>query len=105
MSHKRLNRVSLSHILKQLKMCGWYWGDFSSFEAKEVLKNAKDGSFILRDSSDACHLFTLSLKARELVVSVRVVFSRGQFKLDSYRQEDTPAFGKCGGSGGVLLGR
>ena len=92
MSQKRLNRVSLSHILKQLKMCGWYWGDFSSCEAKEVLKNAKDGSFILRDSSDACHLFTLSLKARELVVSVRVAFSRGQFKLDSYRQEDTPSF-------------
>lgn len=92
MSNKRLNRVSLSHILKQLKLCGWYWGDLSSEEAEEILKNTQDGSFILRDSSDACHLFTLSLKAHDLVVSVRVAFSRGQFKLDSYRQEDSPAF-------------
>lgn len=92
MSHKRLNRVSLSHILRQLKMCGWYWGDLSSEEAEDVLKNTQDGSFILRDSADACHLFTLSLKAKNLVVSVRVAFSRGQFKLDSLRQEDSPGF-------------
>ena len=91
-SQKRLNRVSLSHILRQLKMCGWYWGDLSSEEAEEVLKNTQDGSFILRDSADACHLFTLSLKAEDLVVSVRVAFSRGQFKLDSLRQEDSPGF-------------
>lgn len=93
MSHnKRLNRVSLSHILRQLKMCGWYWGDLSSDKAEEILKNTQEGSFILRDSSDACHLFTLSLKANNLVVSVRVAFSRGQFKLDSLRQEDSPGF-------------
>ncbi|CAI8008621.1 Suppressor of cytokine signaling 2 [Geodia barretti] len=89
---KRLNRVSLSHILSQLKMCGWYWGDLSSDEAEDVLRNTQEGSFILRDSSDACHLFTLSLKAHNLVVSVRVAFSRGQFKLDSLHQEDSPGF-------------
>ena len=92
MSHKRLHRVSLSHILRQLKMCGWYWGDLSSEEAEDILKNTQEGSFILRDSADACHLFTLSLKANNLVVSVRVAFSRGQFKLDSLRQEDSPGF-------------
>ena len=93
MSGKQLRRISLSHILSQLKMCGWYWEDLSSEEAEQILKNAQDGSFILRDSADACHLFTLSLKAKNLVVSVRVAFSRGQFKLDSYRQEYSPAFG------------
>ena len=92
MSQKRLNRVSLSHILRQLKMCGWYWGDLSSDEAEDVLRNTREGSFILRDSADACHLFTLSLKAHNLVVSVRVAFSRGQFKLDSFHQEDSPGF-------------
>ena len=86
------NRISLHHILKRLRMCGWYWGDLSGEQAKEVLKNAKNGSFILRDSTDACHLFTLSLKAHNLVISVRVTFSRGQFKLDSCQQEDCPSF-------------
>ena len=92
MSHNKLKRVSLSHILRQLKMCGWYWGDLSSDEAEDILRGTREGSFILRDSADACHLFTLSLKARNLVVSVRVAFSRGQFKLDSLRQEDSPGF-------------
>lgn len=86
------NRISLSHILRRLKMCGWYWGDLSSQQANDILKTAQDGSFIVRDSNDACHLFTLSLKANNLVISVRVAFSRGQFKLDSCHQEDCPAF-------------
>ena len=86
------NRISLSHILRRLKMCGWYWGDLSSQQANDILKTAQDGSFIVRDSNDACHLFTLSMKANNLVISVRVAFSRGQFKLDSCHQEDCPAF-------------
>lgn len=85
-------RISLSHILKRLKMCGWYWGELSSQQANDILKNSQDGSFILRDSTDACHLFTLSLKANGYVISVRVTFSRGQFKLDSCHQQDCPSF-------------
>ena len=65
----------------------------SSQEANDILKNGENGSFIVRDSNDACHLFTLSLKANNFVISVRVTFSRGQFKLDSCRQEDCPSFG------------
>lgn len=85
-------RINLSHTIRRLRMCGWYWGDISSEQAKEILKRTQNGSFILRDSSDACHLFTLSLKANNIIVSVRVAFSRGLFKLDSWKQEDSPAF-------------
>lgn len=85
-------RINLSHTIRRLRMCGWYWGDITSDQAKEVLRRTQNGSFILRDSSDACHLFTLSLKASDIVVSVRVAFSRGLFKLDSWNQEDTPSF-------------
>lgn len=85
-------RINLSHTIRRLRMCGWYWGDISSEQAKEVLRRTQNGSFILRDSSDACHLFTLSLKANNIIVSVRVAFSRGLFKLDSWNQEDSPSF-------------
>lgn len=85
-------RINLSHTIRRLRMCGWYWGDISSDQAKEILKRTQNGSFILRDSSDACHLFTLSLKANDIIVSVRVAFSRGLFKLDSWNQEDSPSF-------------
>lgn len=85
-------RINLSHTIRRLRMCGWYWGDITSNQANVVLRNAQNGSFILRDSTDACHLFTLSLKANNIVVSVRVAFSRGMFKLDSWNQEDSPSF-------------
>lgn len=85
-------RINLSHTIRRLRMCGWYWGDISSEQAKEILRRTQNGSFILRDSSDACHLFTLSLKANNIIVSVRVAFSRGLFKLDSWNQEDSPSF-------------
>lgn len=86
------HRVSIYNILRRLKMCGWYWGELSSQQANTLLRDAQNGSFILRDSNDACHLFTLSLKAHNFVISVRVTFSRGQFKLDSCHQEDSPSF-------------
>ena len=83
--------MSLHDILHHLKLCGWYWGELTSEEADSILHTASDGSFILRDSSDACHLFTLSLKAHSMVISVRVHFSRGLFKLDS-STSDCPSF-------------
>lgn len=85
-------RINLSHTIRRLRMCGWYWGDITSDQARIVLMNAQNGSFILRDSTDACHLFTLSLKANNIIVSVRVAFSRGLFKLDSWNHEDSPSF-------------
>lgn len=86
-----LSQVSLHDILRRLKLCGWYWGELSSDQADDILQPAADGSFILRDSTDACHLFTLSLKAHNMVISVRVQFSRGLFKLDS-SAHDCPSF-------------
>jgi hypothetical protein len=83
--------VSLQHVLRQLKLCGWYWGEMTSEEADGVLQETDNGSFILRDSNDVCHLFSLSLKAHNRVISVRVQFSRGRFKLDSSTQ-DCPSF-------------
>ena len=52
-------------------------------DAENILNVAQDGSFFLRDSNDACHLFTISLKAQGIIISVRIAFSKGLFKLDS----------------------
>ena len=88
----RVHRMSLSAVLKRLKLCGWYWGELSSKKAEEILSAASPGAFLVRDSNDACHLFTVSARVREMVISVRVAFSRGYFKLDSSSQWDCPAF-------------
>ena len=88
----RTPQVSVSDILRRLKLCGWYWGELSGLEADRILENARNGSFIIRDSNDACHLFTLSLKAHDMVISVRVAFSRGLFRLDSSNLSMCPYF-------------
>ena len=77
--------------MTKLKDCCWYWGEISQSDAENLLQSARDGSFILRDSNDACHLFTISLKARRMVISVRVTLSKGLFKLDASTQ-DLPSF-------------
>ena len=88
-----VHRMSLSAVLKRLKLCGWYWGELSSTEAESILLTASPGAFLVRDSNDACHLFTVSAKVKDFVISVRVAFSRGYFKLDSSSMQwDCPAF-------------
>lgn len=73
----------MTDILNKLKDCDWYWEGVAQSDADTILHSAKEGSFILRDSTDPCHLFTISLKAKRMVISVRVTHSKGLFKLDA----------------------
>ena len=96
-SYPPAKRVSLADVLRTMKLSGWYWEELPGENAIELLKDKSNGTFLLRDSYDDCHLFTLSVKSVEAVkcveavVNVRVIFSRGYFKLDSAFQ-DTPLF-------------
>uniref|UniRef100_A0AAV2ISR7 Suppressor of cytokine signaling 2 n=1 Tax=Knipowitschia caucasica TaxID=637954 RepID=A0AAV2ISR7_KNICA len=52
-----------SHIalaMKELKNTGWYWGSLTANGAKEILQDATEGTFLLRDSSQRDYLFTIS---------------------------------------------
>lgn len=73
----------MTDILNKLKDCNWYWEGVAQSDAETILNLAKEGSFILRDSTDPCHLFTISLKAKRMVISVRITHSKGLFKLDA----------------------
>jgi len=91
-SYPPAKRVSLADVLRTMKLSGWYWEELPGENAIQLLKDKSIGTFLLRDSYDDCHLFTLSVKSyNNVVVSVRVIFSRGYFKLDSAFQ-DTPLF-------------
>lgn len=96
-SYPPAKRVSLADVLRTMKLSGWYWEELPGENAIELLKDKSNGTFLLRDSYDDCHLFTLSVKSVEAVkcveavVNVRVIFCRGYFKLDSAFQ-DTPLF-------------
>ncbi|KAK2166389.1 hypothetical protein NP493_1324g01064 [Ridgeia piscesae] len=65
-----------------LKTCGFYYGKLSVVDAKRKLRRATFGTYLLRDSSDPNFLYSLSVKTKRGTTSVRISYSRGQFRLD-----------------------
>lgn len=55
-----------------LVQCGWYWGPLTSEGAEDLLRGEPDGSFIVRDSSDARYIFSLTFKLNGLIRHVRI---------------------------------
>ncbi|XP_077449757.1 suppressor of cytokine signaling 2 isoform X2 [Stigmatopora argus] len=74
-------RVALA--VKELKSAGWYWGALTATEAKEVLQDASEGTFLVRDSSQRDYLFTISAVTSAGPTNLRIGFDGAKFKLDS----------------------
>ena len=55
------------------KTPGWYWGSMTVNEAKEKLKEAPEGTFLIRDSSHSDYLLTISVKTRAKYVILTVM--------------------------------
>lgn len=77
---KDLNIQSLT--MEKLEVCGWYYSDTSSHEAKKILHKKSIGSFIVRDSSDPNYLYAISVKTSRGTTSVRILYHKGKFQLD-----------------------
>lgn len=81
-------------MLDRLQACGWYWGAIDNLEAMRKLRSTDCGTFLLRDSTDSRHLFTLSVRTTQGMTSVRLLFKHGRFTLDSVDPDwsGTPSF-------------
>uniref|UniRef100_A0AAQ5XUP5 Suppressor of cytokine signaling 2 n=1 Tax=Amphiprion ocellaris TaxID=80972 RepID=A0AAQ5XUP5_AMPOC len=62
---------------------GWYWGSLTANEAKEILQDASEGTFLVRDSSQQDYLFTISAVTSAGPTNLRIEYKHGKFKLDS----------------------
>ena len=62
---------------------GWYWGGLTANEAKEILQDTSEGTFLLRDSSQTDYLFTISAMTSAGPTNLRIEYKHGKFKLDS----------------------
>lgn len=56
---------------------GWYWGPMSSEAAEKLLQDERDGSFIVRDSSDDRYIFSLTFKLNNCIRHVRIEHGQG----------------------------
>ncbi|KAM9445143.1 suppressor of cytokine signaling 2 [Clarias gariepinus] len=73
----------LQNAMTHLHESGWYWGSITAAEAKQLLNEALDGSFLVRDSSNPGYLLTLSVKTELGPTHLRIEYSNGHFGFDS----------------------
>ncbi|KAL8596752.1 hypothetical protein ACOMHN_046369 [Nucella lapillus] len=62
-----------------LFQCGWYWGPLSYEEAESKLIDKRDGSFLVRDSSNENYILSLSFKSMGQVHHTRIEHHKGLF--------------------------
>ncbi|XP_059367222.1 suppressor of cytokine signaling 2-like isoform X2 [Carassius carassius] len=73
----------ISTAMRDLKNTGWYWGSLTANEAKEILQDTSEGTFLVRDSSQRDYLFTISAMTSAGPTNLRIEYEDGKFKLDS----------------------
>lgn len=84
-SRYRLFRNSERQLVERsvltLQAGGFYWGPLPTAEAHAMLARETVGTFLVRDSSQGNHLFSVSIKMESGPASVRVLFFKGRFWL------------------------
>lgn len=78
----------------KLQESGFYWGAISGKDANAMLASEATGTFLIRDSSDNRHFFTLSVKTASGTKNLRIQCDTGSFFLqtDSKSMQAVPRF-------------
>lgn len=66
---------------KELNLSGWYWTHLTWQEAEVVLQETCIGTFLVRDSADPRHCFSMSVQTEKGPTSVRIHYLNGKFRL------------------------
>lgn len=75
--------------LSKLQQSGFYWGAISGRKAQALLENQALGTFLLRDSSDTQHFFTLSVQTQQGTKNLRLECDANSFWLESHPHSQT----------------
>ncbi|XP_032823113.2 uncharacterized protein LOC116949664 [Petromyzon marinus] len=85
--------LAVQRTVAALAESGFYWGSVAGPEARRLLASQPVGTFLVRDSTDPRHLFSLTLRTRLGATSVRVQLHAGRFRLEcSQRRDALPGF-------------
>ncbi|XP_078392480.1 suppressor of cytokine signaling 1-like [Cetorhinus maximus] len=72
-------REIVDRTLRFLEESGFYWGPLPVDQAHAMLTAEPVGTFLIRDSTQANHLFSLSVRAEKGPVSMRILFDKEHF--------------------------
>ncbi|MEQ2164461.1 hypothetical protein GOODEAATRI_006873 [Goodea atripinnis] len=91
-SHEHYQQVMSSH--RKLQESGFYWGAIGGRDANYLLRTEPPGTFLVRDSSDCHHFFTLSVRTTRGTKNLRVHSEGRGFFLepDPQNTEELPQF-------------
>lgn len=80
--------------LRKLQESGFYWGAMGGREASSMLRSEPPGTFLIRDSSDHHHFFTLSVQTARGTKNLRIHSEGGGFFLqpDPQTARELPQF-------------
>lgn len=70
-----------------LRLSGWYHPRLSWPQASEILMHAPVGTFLLRNSSDINHLYSLSVQTKCGPTSIRIHYAKGWFRMAGSGEE------------------
>lgn len=94
MFSSKLQYQMIQLAIMKLQLSGFYLGSVSGKEANHMLSKEPSGTFLLRDSSDNRHFFTLSVKTDSGTKNLRVQCDNKSFFLqtDSKSSQTMPCF-------------
>ena len=78
---------------RQLNDSSFYVAELSSTDARRRLRSTPPGTFVVRDSAHPSHLYSLTVRTPRSVTSIRTVYERQRFRLDSDPQRVRNAAG------------
>ncbi|KAJ8705432.1 hypothetical protein PYW08_012478 [Mythimna loreyi] len=70
--------------LKEITACSFYWGKMDRYEAERLLDNKPEGTFLLRDSAQEEHLFSVSFRKYGRSLHARIEHYQHRFSFDSH---------------------
>lgn len=70
--------------MQQVTRCSYYWGKMDRYEAEKLLANRPEGTFLLRDSAQEEHLFSVSFRRFDRSLHARIEQWNDRFSFDSH---------------------